>query len=243
MKQIISSAILILVFCLAAFAQANENQCPKIKFISPNQLISSDDSTIFEVKVGEGTEKLNLSYEWTFSKGKIIRGQGTSQVEFLAMRENENTNINVSVKVVGLPKDCSNIYSDIYSVATRPIGEPADSFGKLRTSKEYLARIDSLFIELDNNSSYEGLIVIRFGKSNSRNYKISYFKNILRAINFRKYDITRLTFAISEDNSEEHTTFWIGSSINEFIEDYLKDDFKIIKGKELEQKINELFPK
>ncbi|CAN5525184.1 hypothetical protein BH10ACI1_BH10ACI1_23380 [soil metagenome] len=243
MKQIISSAILILSFCLAAFAQANENQCPKIKFISPNQLISSDEPTIFEVKVGEETEKLNLSYEWTFSKGKILRGQGTSQIEFLAMSENEKTVIDVSVKIIGLPKDCSNTYSDVYVVASRPIYEPLISFGKLKNSNEYLACIDVLFIELNNNSSYEGLIIIRFVKSDSRNYKILYLKKIRRLINFRKYDITRLTFAISERDSEEYTTFLVGQSFAKLQEDYLKDGYKIIKGEELEQRINELFPK
>lgn len=240
MKQIIFATILILTLCFVA--QAKENQCPEIKFISPNQVIQPGKSAIFEVKVGGGTEKYNLSYEWTFSKGKILKGQGTSQVEFLTTREYAGENIDVSVKVIGLPKDCSNTYSDIFPIASLPIYEPFDRFGKLKELNEYLARIDGLFISLNENLLSEGLIIISFEKKDGRSYKLSHLKKMIKFINFRKYDLTRITFAISEGDFEELTIFWIVPPGAEYPID--KDlENTIIKGEELEQKINELFPK
>lgn len=243
MKHIVFSTILIFTFCFVVFAQAKENQCPEIKFISPNQVIQPGESVIFEVKVGEDTEKYNLSYEWTFSKGKILRGQGTSRVEFFAAREDEGTNFEVSVKIIGLPKDCSDTYSDIYPVANLPIGEPVDRFGKLKTSDEYKARIDAFMISINQDPSYEGLILVALDKGDSRNYKIWGLKQIYKALIFRKYDLTRITFAISEANYEERISLWIVPPEAKYPTNAPDLDETIIKAEEFNQKINELFTK
>src|SRR5215210_4367097 len=110
MKQIIFTVILILAFCFAAFAQTNKIACPEISFVLPNHMPHPDVPITFSAKVGETTEKYNLSYEWTVSRGKILQGQGTSNIEFLAAEEDAGANFNVSVKVIGLPKICSNSY-------------------------------------------------------------------------------------------------------------------------------------
>lgn len=85
MKQIIFATILILALCFVAFAQAEKDKCPQIYFaVSPSGIPLPEKITTFEVKFGENQELQNLGYEWTFSRGKILRGQGTSKVEFLA---------------------------------------------------------------------------------------------------------------------------------------------------------------
>jgi hypothetical protein len=106
---------------------------------------------------------------------------------------------------------------------------------------EYLARIDSFIIPIKEYPKSEGLITIRFEKNDSQHYKISLLKKIYNVFVFRKFDLTRITFAISEDNFPEETTLWVVPLDAKFPK-YVKD-YTIIKAEELKQKINELFPK
>ena len=243
MKRIIFIDILIFAFCLAALAQNNENQCPEIKLILSSRMPVPNVPITFMAKVGENIEKYNLSYEWTVSKGKILQGQGTSIVEFLATEEDAGTNFNVFVKVNGLPKDCSDSYSDVLGIDSLPIEEPYEILGKPVKKRLglYKARIESFIFPIKDYPNSEGLITVRFEKNESRISKISRLRKIYNVFIFRKFDLTRITFAISEDNYPEETTLWLIPPSAMFPK-YVKD-YTIIKAEEFEQKIKELFPK
>ncbi|MCA1622518.1 MAG: hypothetical protein LC768_07950 [Acidobacteria bacterium] len=176
MKQIIFTVILILAFCFAAFAQANKNSCPKIILTLPHKPLFPKEFAYFIVKINEA-EKFNVEYLWTVSTGKIIQGQGTSKIEFLAGKENQGANVNVSVKVNGLPKNCTDTASDVIGIIQLPIGEPYGNLGKHKSTKngllEYLATLDGFLISVRENGLSEGLIVLRFDKKDNRSYKIS----------------------------------------------------------------------
>ena len=175
MKQIIFTIILIFAFCFAAFAQTDKNPCTEIKFDLPNQVPFPEKPITFSVKVGGDTEKYKLSYEWTVSKGKILQGQGTSRIEFLAAEKDAATNVNVSVRVSGLPKDCPNTHSDIFGIGYIPEGDPIDRFGKI-VLDDYKARLEGLRREIGNDPTAEGLITVTFDKKYSRANKISNLK-------------------------------------------------------------------
>ena len=105
MKQIIFTAILILAFCFAAFAQTNENLCPNLTITSldyPNNL------QIFTVEAGKEIEKYSVKYKWTVKGGKTIAGKDTKTVVF----SREGDEYSVAVEVEGLPKDCERIAVD-----------------------------------------------------------------------------------------------------------------------------------
>jgi len=244
MTRVIFTAILIFAFCLAAFAQTSRNVCPKISFVLPNQMLFPDEPITFSARVGENMKKQNLSYEWAFSTGKILKGQGTSQVEFLATEEDEAANVNISVKVFGLPKDCSNTYSDIFGIASLPIGKPFEKLGKpnKKRLREYFVRIDGFMIPVEDYPKSEGLITITFEKNDNRNYKISLLKKIFNVFVFRKFDLTRITFAISENDYPEETVLWVVPPDAKFPK-YVDKNYAIIKAEEFEQRIKELFPK
>ena len=243
MKQVIFLTIFILAFCFDVFAQTSKNICPQIKFVSPNELIVPDKSSNFIVEVSEIPEKDNLRYEWTFSRGEILKGQGTKQIEFSANEEDAGANFTVSVKVKGLPKDCSDTYSDTFSVALLPIIEPIDDFGKIALD-EYRARLDNFIVTLANSPNYEGLISLEFAENSRNGYKISLLRSINKHLIFRKFDLTRITFAIAKKNIDEKSLFWIISPDEKspkYV--YVKEDYQIVKAEELERKLKELFPK
>ncbi|MDQ3750461.1 MAG: hypothetical protein M3367_15815, partial [Acidobacteriota bacterium] len=92
MKQIIFIAILILAFCLAVSAQANENSCPSINLLSssyPNGI------EVYTAEISKGIEKYDVKYKWQVKGGKIISGQNTYQIVFL--RDSNEFNVKFEI--------------------------------------------------------------------------------------------------------------------------------------------------
>ena len=207
----------------------------------PNGSIPVDEPVNFEVKTDETAKNYNLGYEWTVSSGRMLKGQGTSAIEFSAGENDSAININVSVKITGLPKDCSNTVSDSIGVIHIPESDPFDEIGKISLN-DYKARLDSFLARVEGNSNYKGLIQLKFNKSDSQKYKKLLVKNIYNYLEFRKFDLTRISLAIYEDDYEEQTTLWIASPGADLPKSVRKD-YKIIKAEELLQKLNQLFPK
>lgn len=239
LRRIIFTAILVLAFSFAAFAQVNENPCPAIEIITPNEPLGIGKPVNVFVRLNGKIEETVFSYEWTTSAGEILRGQGKSEIEFV-IREPDTSNVNVTVRIIGLAKNCSSEASDVMPVTPTLHIDPVDRFGKL-TLDDYKARLDNFLVSVQSDPVSEGLIIIRFDTTDNRGYKTSLLRNILEFLEWRKSDLTRITFAISETDEKEKTVLWIVPPGAEFPKE--DEDNKIIKGEELGAKINELFPK
>ena len=243
MKQINLILIVVITFCITTIAQ--ENTCPKINLTVPDSFLYPEHPVTFTAKV-EGEKQTNkLEYFWIFSGGKIIKGQGESTVEFEPNEEDNNGQLAVAVKVTGLPSNCPDTVSQFVIVAGLPIGEPVEELGKVSFNR-YKLSLDNFLIAVVNNPDYEGLIVLDFNKSDSRNYKISLLKNIIKFLDFRKFDKKQITFAISESDYEQ-TVFWIVPQGAKFPKSSTKgykrvseENYQIVKAEELIQKINDL---
>jgi len=242
MKQIVFAVILIFVGGFTVFAQSDANKCPEIKFVAPKEIINPENPTFFIVEVGENNIQNDLQYEWKFSLRKLLSGQGTSKVEFVASEEENGANVTVSVKVTGLPKNCSDTYSDVYGIAALIEDETFDDFGKVSLD-HYKSRIDTLWVTIANNPNSEGLIHQMFDEKAMRAYKISLLRNIVKFLIFREYDLTRISFAIcKEDSSKERTLFWVPVAGGKYPK-YIKANCEVIKANEFEKRVNDLFPK
>jgi hypothetical protein len=79
-----------------------------------------------------------------------------------------------------------------------------DEFGKA-TSGELKARLDFIYIELNNNPDYQGYIV-NFGSTKD---VIRREKEIKMYASFRKYDLSRLEFIRGGAGKTIKTEFWI----------------------------------
>lgn len=239
MKALISSIILILASSLSVFAQTSETSCPEFELVLPKGLIEISKSVNISVKSNQNIENFKLNYEWITSIGKIVKGQGTSEIVFLS-DENIAGNVRISLRVSGLPKECSNVFLEDYAgIAPEIIGDPYDQIGKV-SIENYKYRLDSFFIVVSENPNYEGLITIRFDINDSRNYKLSRLRAIQQHLNLRKYDVSRFTFAIFEDEYQEESIYWIIPPDAKFPK-YTKN-YTIIKGEDLKKSIKNLFP-
>lgn len=241
MKQIIFTAILIFAFCFAAFAQVNENPCPKIRLKIPEGMLRSGEFIKFKAEVSNEIEKYKVGYVWTVSGGKIIQGQGKPEIEFSAGREDAGSNITVTIKLMDLPENCAGSASDTFVIA--PIITdffPDDEYGKIPFENEKV-RLDGITVRLANIKDNEGFIILEFNKKDKHSYRITRLNNILNHIKFRKFDLARITFVIFEGELEK-TQLWVIPDNVEFLEIKSKD-YQLIKAEKLKQKIKELFPK
>lgn len=242
MKRITFLAILISVFCSAVFSQDVNKSCPEFELVLPEGLVGFGNPVNLSIKSNQSIENLKLNYEWTISNGKILKGQGTSEIVYLNEEYKSDMEIiQVSVKIAGMPNYCTNTnFSDTFNVVLTnyDIIEPIDHFGKLRF-EELLARIDNFFIIINNNSG-EGLINVRFNKQDDRKEKTDFLKNIEKCIKYRRYDISRISLVISEGDDEQSTVFTMIPP--EDVPKFADKNAVIIKGEDLDKSINNLFP-
>ncbi|HEX9961827.1 MAG TPA: hypothetical protein VGB00_12890 [Pyrinomonadaceae bacterium] len=123
------------------------------------------------------------------------------------------------------------------------LAPPFDSFGKY-FAKDEKGRFDNFFIALSKDKSMDAIVVFELDKNESKAEKRKRLTEISKHFNFRKIDKSRFTFIVYEEE-EEFTRFWLIPK-NKNWDDLLSvedRDYKLIKGEEFEQKINELFPK
>lgn len=122
------------------------------------------------------------------------------------------------------------------------INSPFDRFGKL-AADDYKARTDNFMIGVNQDPYYEGLISAVLDKRESRNRKIAVLKIMYNHFIFRKYDLSRFTFAVSEMETEQRITLWIVPLGADYPTHAPALEETVIKAEEFNQKINELFPK
>jgi hypothetical protein len=243
MRQIIFIIILVFAFSGAAsYAQTNKDFCSEIKFDEEQRLLNVDEPAQIKVEVNEEFKKYKIDYLWTISGGKITRGQGTSAIELTPDFADNGYNIYVTVKLNGLPENCLDTNSHTFAVTLRSFDPWFDMFGKL-PKDELQGRLDNFFVALGNASDAEGLIVLEFDKNEAKAKKIRRLNEIVKHLNLRKFDKTRLSFLILETD-KEYTKLYIVPRGAKFTQVISESDLpNIIKGEELDRKIKELFPK
>ncbi|HEX9961826.1 MAG TPA: hypothetical protein VGB00_12885 [Pyrinomonadaceae bacterium] len=243
MKRIIIILISILAFGAASFAQTNENPCPQIKVIGPQSLSNIDEAEQLKIEASKEIEKYKIEYLRTASRGKITKGQGMPKIELTPRFEDVSNNIFVTVKLDGLPENCLDTMSHTFAVSRRAVDTPwFDRFGRLPKNDLY-GRLDSFFVALLNAPTAEGLITLELDKTETRAKKIKRLNIILKHVNRRRFDKSRLKFLISEA-VEEHTKLYVVPQDAKITQVLSESEIRnIIKGEDLEQKIKEFFPR
>ncbi len=255
MKQIIFTAILIFTFCIAIFAQANNNPCPAISVTSPPDITLP---FIFEAKVSKEAENFKVEYIWTAEGGSIIEGQNTKTVKIIPEQCN---NIKAIFTIEGLPENCLKtvfevaaisdgcfIEDKISSIPTHLLAKADeivmfDEFQNLNAKDEKL-RFDNLFRKIKEDHSLKALIILKFDNNSPRKKKIKKLQSIAKYLDDRKVDKSRFNFVIF-DNEREETIFYVEPLEVDSRELLSTDEknHKIINAVNLDQEIKSLFPK
>ncbi len=170
MKSFFVSTILVLTFCVGTFAQTNEaSPCPTILVLGPAGIPSPDEAVTFTVSFSKEAETLNLKYNWTISSGEIIEGQGTQVIRVLEPKIFAGESLKATVEVTNLPKECETVTaSETFAIAILHSHRRVDEFS-MSASQIDKARLDNLFIELQNNPLAVTYIFEKFERKTSQN--------------------------------------------------------------------------
>jgi len=170
--------------------------CPTVSVTAPAGLAPPGGEMTFTANVTGGTGDTAPTYNWTVSEGEIISGQGTSAITVRAPNTAVGGNITASVEVGGFPAGCNcpNKGQDTGQYGGTPPVKKIDEFGK-QTDDEVKARVDQFYIQLNNNPTSQGYI-INYGTPAEIKRRRA---QIMKAINFRKYDASRVTFVDGPD--------------------------------------------
>lgn len=179
--------------------------CATISIDGPAGITSPGSNMTFTATASGAT-----SYNWTVSRGTIVRGQGTPSITVSTSEADADQTVTASLEVAfgdrpGTCPSCQTTASESAGVAPKPRPSIVDEFGKA-TDDDVKARVDNFYIQLNNNPSAQGYIINYGSAAQIRKRRAQ----IMKAINFRKYDVSRVTFVDGPDNGAgESTKFYV----------------------------------
>jgi hypothetical protein len=170
--------------------------CPTLSVSGPAGITRPGDSMTFTANVSGGSQEGPITYNWTVSAGTIVSGQGTPSITVATTREMRNSNVTATVSIGGTDPacNCQKEASDTGGIADLPQARQIDEFGK-KTDDEVKAIIDGLYTQLANDPTATGYIINYGTPAQIRARRAQ----IMKAINFRKYDPSRVTFVDGPD--------------------------------------------
>lgn len=170
--------------------------CASVSVSGPSGTTAPGSSMTFTANVSGGGD-FTPTYNWSVSAGTIASGQGTSSITVDTTGLAPNSNVTATVNVGGQSEacNCPREASETGGIAGVPEGRQVDEFGKA-TDDDVKARIDNFYIQLNNDPTARGYIINYGTPAQIRARRAQ----ITRAINFRKYDASRVTFVDGPDN-------------------------------------------
>jgi hypothetical protein len=178
--------------------------CGTVSVSGPAGTTNPGDSMTFTATAtGKGSS--NFTYNWTVSSGTITAGQGTPSITVATTQAMAGTNVTASVNIGGTQPGCNcpTDASEIAGVAPKPTAVPIDEYGPSQDD-DVKARIDNFYIQLNNNPTARGYVIIYGTAAQIRKQKAQ----IMKAINFRKYDGSRITF-VDGPAGEQKVKLWM----------------------------------
>lgn len=168
-------------------------ECPTIDVTGPAGLTNPGETMTFTANVSGGSAS-NPTYNWTVSSGTIIEGQGTPVIRVATTQDMAGSTVTATVEVGGICEECERTRSASGEITTLPVARIIDEFNVL-SNDDVKARIDNLYIELNNNPSARGYI-INYGTDREIARRE---RQINEAIRFKRYDASRITMVRGGD--------------------------------------------
>jgi hypothetical protein len=189
-------------FAVSAAAQ-DSPACPSIKVIGPAGITSAGDT--MEFRLESDAELNSLRFRWSVDLGVIEKGQDTPAISVQTSRELQGQTVTAS------GSDCWTaswmrelVYRDRAYQALVGCYMPSDDFGDLEPN-DVRVRMDAFFLELMNNPTSRGLIIITRAKNEVISESHPRVELIAEQIEFRNFDPGRFEFYFEIDEGELRT--------------------------------------
>jgi hypothetical protein len=161
-------------------------ECPTLSVTGPSSSVAPGDEMVFTANLSGGS--CNPTYNWSVSAGTIASGQGTPVIH-VSTSGMSNQSITATVQVGGCCPECNPNASETANVAPNPQPRLIDEFGAMKDD-DVRGRLDSFFIELQNDPSSSGVIIL-YGPAKDQAKRKKLIQN---HIAFRKFDGSRISF-------------------------------------------------
>jgi hypothetical protein len=170
--------------------------CPTVSVSGPSGLTPINQPMTFVANVGGGE---NITYNWTVSAGTISSGQGTPTITVDTTGLAGGTNVTATVELGGTPAgcDCPKTASETASIEQPRAPTLVSEFGQ-KTPDEIKAELDPFIIQLNNDPTAQGYI-INYGTPAQIKARRAV---LVKAINFRKFPMERITFVDGPDTGD-----------------------------------------
>lgn len=163
--------------------------CPTISVTEPSTVTQPGAPMTFTANVSGGSGDTNYTYNWTVSAGSITSGQGTPSIT-VDTTGLAGQNVTATVEVGGLCTTCTQrTASGTGAVATPPGSTLVAEVGNVKPD-ELKAQLDNFYVQLNNDPTARGVII----NSGTDREVAKRESDIRKAIAFRNYDASRVTF-------------------------------------------------
>jgi hypothetical protein len=181
--------------------------CPTIEIVCPTN-VRLDQPLTFTSRTSGGTPSIPPVYNWTVSAGSIIEGQGTNTIKVdTTGLAGETVRAYLTMPGYGslnCSADCG-VSVPVPRITTRKF----DEFPDIQRNDEK-ARLDNFVIELQNDPTATGYVVIYPGRANKRGEVQHHAKRIVDyMVNSRGIDQSRIVTLVGGARNELFVELWI----------------------------------
>ena len=177
--------------------------CPSITISGPTGVTPSGQNMTFTANAVGGTG--TVSYDWSVDQGDIISGQGTPSITVSTEGLNDVTVTATLNYDTDDNCNCGSSVTETGVVAGPQVATQIDEFGRL-VDNDVKARIDNLYIQLNNNPNATGYIINYGTPRQIRDRE----RQIQKAINFLGQDPGRVVIVNGGDRGNGvETTVWV----------------------------------
>ena len=181
-------------------------ECPD-RLVSPGETLS----VTAKFEGGYTGERYSPTYDWHTSSGTIESGQGTQKIS-LTIGADDVSNVHVTLNRKFLEAHFPDVQRDAtctIAVVQKPLARMKDEF---RTDgnncEEGFARLDSLFVDLGNDPTARGVVVL-YGDVRSAAAAARRELQLRNHFIFRKFPLDRVEFVRGAARENGTTQFWV----------------------------------
>lgn len=179
--------------------------CPTVGIACPEQVKAGQPIT-FTSTLSGGTGNVPAIYNWTISSGKIVSGQGTSSITVDTSGLAGQT-LNAALLMSGYDEACSATCTITFPIPL--ISRKFDEFPDIARNDEK-ARLDNFAIELQNDPTATGYVIIYPGKRSRPGTVQTHSTGIIDyVVNSRGIDSRRIVTLVGPRRDELMVQLWV----------------------------------
>ena len=181
--------------------------CPAIEISCPTNVAIDQPLTFTSRYSGGVPANVTPVYNWTVSAGTIIQGQGTDTIT-VDTKGLAGQTVRASLSMGGYNLECAADCA-VSSPLPKMVGRKFDEFPDISRNDEK-ARLDNFGIELQNDPTATGYVIVYPGRASKRAEVQDHFGRVIEyLVNSRGMDKNRIQTIEGPKRDQLHVELWV----------------------------------